>query len=189
MTAKNDNSEKDWKQNDKLKRKNIFDRLNNHSTLQKIMRDSMRDGDNREIYVFIHSVGIKRFVQQDLNMYNASFVFGNTVEKADELNNGIQNDDIINIAEALLISHFKPVYNEKLKKDDGLVRLATYRRIGEAEVNPIAFSIDLFWEGSGEKMLLYTSDTNTKTKGRYIECCFDNNKVNITYEDVPDCIY
>lgn len=171
------------------KRKNIFDRLKNHSTLQKIMRDNMRAGDNKEIYILLHSVGIKRFVQQDLNMYNASFIFGNTVGSINELDNGIQKEDIVNIAEALLISHFKPEYNDKLKKDDGLEKLSTYRRIGEAEINPIAFSIDLFWEETGEKMVLQTLETKTATKGRYFECYFGNNEVNITYEDVPDCIY
>lgn len=171
------------------KRKNIFDRLNNHSTLQKIMRDNMRSGDNREIYILIHSIGIKRLVQWDLNMYNASFVLGNTVDSTDELDNVIQKDDIINIAEALLISHFKPAYNDKLKKDDGLEKLSTYRRIGEADINPIAFSIDLFWEESGEKMVLHTLQTKTATKGRYLECYFEDDEINITYEDVPDCIY
>lgn len=171
------------------KRENIFDRLKNHSTLQKIMRDDMCNGGDKELYVLIHSVGIKHFEQKDLNMYNASFIFGNMLRTIDELDNGIQNQDIINIAEALLISHFKPFYNDKLKKDEGLEKLATYSKIGEAEINPIAFSIDLFWEGSGEKMILYTLETKTATKGRYLECHFEDNKVNITCEEVPDCIY
>lgn len=171
------------------KRKNIFDRLKNHSTLQKIMRDKLREGDNKELYVLIQSVGIKRFVQQNFEIYNSLFVFGNKLNAEEDIAGGINNDDIINIAEALLISHFKPHYNEKLVKDDGLEKLSTYRRIGDAEVNPIALSVDLFWEESGEQMILYTSETKTTTKGRYLECYFENNKINITYEDVPDYLY
>lgn len=173
----------------KSKRKNIFDRLHNHSTLQKIMRNNMRENDNKELYVLLHSVGMKKFVQQNVKMHNSSFIWGNTLTIEEELSDGINYDEIVNIAEALLISHFKPAYNEKLVKDDGLEKLSTYRRIGEAEVNPITLSIDLFWEESGEKMVLYTAKTKTATKGRYLECHFDNNKINIYFEDVPDYIY
>lgn len=173
----------------KSKKENIFDRLNGHSTLQKIMRDTMRSSNDKELYIMIHSIGAKQFEIEDIDAANTSIVLGNTLNRTFKLDTGIDNDNMIDIAEALLISHFKPDYNDKLKKSDGLEKLATYNRIGNAEINPITFSLDLYWEESGEKMKLFTSETQTATKGRWLECRFDNGEVKISVVDLPDELY
>ena len=170
------------------KRKNIFDRLRNHSTLQKIMRDNVRNETDKDIYLLVHSVGMHAYVNYDLKQYNTKILLGSTVSSINELENNIKQSDIVNIAEALLILHFKPAYNEKLKKDCGLEKLSTYRRIGDTDINPIALSVDLYREESGEKMVLKTLQTETKTKARVIQCYFDD-EVEITYEDLPDFMY
>lgn len=180
------------------KKDNIFDRLSNHKTLQRIMCDSMRNFRDKELYIMVHSVGRKLFLQQDLESYNATVIIGNAIERSFKMSNvtrdkkinlKINNDDIINIAEALLIYHFKPLYNDKLTKNNGLEKLSIYRKIGDLEINPITFSLDWFWEDSGEKMILSTMETKTLTKGSWLECKFTHDEVKINYVDIPEKIY
>lgn len=171
------------------KKENIFDRLNSHSTLQKIMRDMMRTTDNKEIYILIHSIEVKQFEKLNLEKLKTIIVLNEPLGRSFKLNEGINIEDVINVAEALLISHFKPPYNDKLKKSDGLEKLSTYTKIGEAEINSVFLTIDLYWERGREKMILHTAETQTLTKARWLECCFENDKVKVSYEDVPDCIY
>lgn len=171
------------------KRKNIFDRLNNHSKLQKIMRDTFKNAEEREIYIMIHSLGSKCYVQDEMEAYNVSIISGNTLSRSFEFENGISHDDMIDIGEAMLISHFKPEYNDKLKRDDGLEKLSTYRKIGKHDINPINFSLDLYMASYGEKMVLKTEVTSTSTKARILECCFENDKVITSFSDLPDKYY
>ena len=171
------------------KRENIFDRLGNHSTLQTIMRDSMRSGSNKELYILISSIGVKHIDRLPPEVYNTSFVFSTTLDRAFELDNKINGNCMIDIAEAMLISHFKPPYNNKLKRSSELGKLKTYKKIGDININTIALSIDLFWADAGEKMILRTNEVNTTSKGRLLECHFLEDDVKLEYDDISDALY
>lgn len=171
------------------KRKDIFDRLNNHSTIQKIMREFYRSEKDKEIYIMLHSVGVKCFNEAILQKYLTTFVTSRKLDRDFKLEEEIDENSMIDMAEALLISHFQPEYNKNLKDTERISKLKTYQKIGNSSLNPISFSLDLFWEDGLEKMILHTDATKTETKARIITCTFENNQPKLTFDDWPDKYY
>lgn len=171
------------------KRKDIFDRLNNHSTIQKIMREFYRTEKDKEIYILLHSVGVKCFNEAILQRYLTTFVNSRRLDRDFKLEEDIDENCMIDMAEALLISHFQPEYNKNLKDTERINKLKTYQKIGNSSVNPISFSLDLFWETGLEKMILHTAAAKTETKARIITCTFEKNQPKLTFCDIPDKYY
>lgn len=172
------------------KRRDIFDRLSNHSTIQRICRENSRSTNNLELYLMIHSVDSKKFDELNINTYNTRVVSTLNLDSNFSLFDKIDKNCIIDIAEAMLISHFQPMYNKKLKSKNGNEKLATYSKFGMVKINPITFALDLYWEEIKEKMILKTNIMEMACKARIIKCEFaDNNEVKLGYEDLPDIIY
>lgn len=93
--------------------KDIFDRLNNHSTIQKIMREFYRAEKDKEIYIMLHSVGVKHFNEAILQRYLTTFVTSRKLDRDFKLEEDIDENSMIDMAEALLILHFQPEYNKQ----------------------------------------------------------------------------
>lgn len=171
------------------KRKDIFDRLSSHSTIQKICRENYRSTNNLELYLMIHSVNVKRFEEAMLKDYNTSIISSSKLEREFNLFDTIDENCMIDIAEAMLIAHFQPIYNKKLKGRAGNEKLLTYSKIGMVEINPITFALDLYWENTKEKMILKTESITTTCKARILNCDFCNDEVKLWFEDLPDIFY
>lgn len=96
---------------------------------------------------------------------------------------------MINIAEALFISYFQPKYNDRLKSREGREKLSTYRKIDNAEINPIILTFDLYYEEVKKKLILKTDLESTQNKVLMIECVFENENLDVNCINFPDAFY
>lgn len=170
------------------KQDDIFNRLNSHGTLQRIMRETYRSNSQKELYIIILSIATKHIEASILPHYNAHFLLSNTLAKGFELN-ALKKDAMINIAEALFISYFQPKYNDKLKSREGREKLNTYRKIDDAEINPINLTFDLYYEDTKKKLILKTDLETTENKVLMIECVFNKESLSVNCIDFPDAFY
>ena len=69
------------------KQDDIFNRLNNHGTLQRIMRESYRSSSQKDLYILILSIATKHIETSSIPFYNANFLLSNTLNKGFKLNN------------------------------------------------------------------------------------------------------
>lgn len=171
----------------KSKQEDIFDRLGNHSTMQKIHREIGKKYIDKELYILLSGVSCKVFDRQYVKRYNTEFMFSNLLGNQFQLMETIHIDEAIDIAEALLIAHFKPEYNSRLKEAKS--NLKTYSKFRDVNVQKVYFSLDLYWEMEKEKSILFSDEISTVTKARVITCSYENDEVEITYEDLDDKIY
>ncbi len=169
------------------KQEDIFDRLNNHSTMQKIHREIGRRYTDKELYILLSGVSCKVIDRQYVNHYNTEFMFSNSLGNQFQLMDTIHIEEAIDITEALLISHFKPEYNSKLKEANS--NLKTYSKFRDVNIQKVYFSLDLYWKMAKEKMVLFSNEISTKTKARIITCSYADDVVEITYEDLDDIFY
>lgn len=169
------------------KQENIFERLENHSTIQKIHRDICKKYSNKELYIWLSDVCCKVFDREFIGKYNTEFMISNSLGNQFVLKDAIHKEEAIDIAEALLISHFKPEYNSKLKEVK--LNLKTYSKFRDVNIKKVYFSIDLYWELGNEKSILFTDEISTMTKARVIICSYDNDDVETIYEDLDDRFY
>ena len=117
-----------------------------------------------------------------------NIITSNTLEDDFLINSGlISKSEVIDIAEAMLISYFKPKYNNKLKNTKNPEILSTYRIFNDCLINPIIYALDLYFEETKRKLLLKTESVSTKYKQNLLKCEFDENgKVNdIILEHFP----
>ncbi|MBS7009570.1 hypothetical protein [Anaerostipes sp.] len=170
------------------KQDDIFNRLNSHHTLQRIMRETYRSNSQKELYIIILSIATKHIETSILPDFNTYFYLSNTLAKGFELN-ALKKDAMINMAEALFISYFQPKYNKRLKSREGREKLNTYRKIDNAEINPIILTFDLFYEDTKKKLILKTDLETTRNKVLMIECAFKKDSLSVTCIDFPDAFY
>ena len=170
------------------KQDDIFNRLSNHEKLQRIMRESYRSTSQKDLYILILSIATKHIETSNIPFYNTSFLLSNTLNKGFKINN-LKKDSMIDIAEALFISYFQPKYNDRLKSREGREKLSTYRKIDNAEINPIVLSFDLYYEDVKKKLILKTDLETTKNKVLMIECVFENECINVKCINFPDAFY
>ncbi len=192
LHIKEDNKEKEEKHEviyiGQSKQDDIFKRLNNHKTLQKIMRDTYKANLKKEIYIMILSFATKQYSSFCIRNYNANLVTANGIDENYRINGSIDKNAMVDIAEALLISYFQPKYNDKLKKREGREKLETYRKIGNAEIDSISITLDLYFEDYNIKLNLESEAENTKTKALIINCIFDKELI-INAINFPDMFY
>lgn len=169
------------------KQENIFDRLDRHKTIQRIHREVGRKYSDKEIYIWLSDVECKVLDKQDVKQYNTEFWFSNSLGKQFQIFDTIQREEAIDIAEALLISHFKPEYNINLKEVK--LNIKTYSKFNDVDITAVYYSLDLYWEVMKEKTVLFTDEICTKTKARVITCKYKDDMVESSYDDLDDRFY
>lgn len=169
------------------KQEDIFNRLDNHSTIQKIHRETGKKYIDKELYILLSGVSCKVFDRKYVKRYNTEFMFSNSLGSQFQLMETIHIEEAIDIAEALLIAHFKPEYNSKLKEAKS--NLKTYSKFRDVNIQKVYFSLDLYWKMTKEKSILSTDEISTATKARVITCSYENDAVEIIYEDLDDIFY
>ncbi len=151
------------------KRKSIYQRLNNHSTIQDIMRKEQRNAQNNDLYILIFSLdGIcsEPFLTYFVNI-----------------------DHLIDVVEAMLIRQFKPYFNKRFKNQDNLDKLEAYKRIKSLKIDQLEFTMDLFFEDSGETVILETEFAKTETKIAQTICKFAEEKTKVEPDKINDDYY
>lgn len=169
------------------KQKDIFDRIESHRTIQKIHRELGKQSVGKSIEIMLCDVYCKIIDRTIIEKYNAEMVMSSSLGNTFNLFEAISRNEAIDIAEAILIAHFKPSYNNNMKNID--VKLKTYSKFKDVEISSIHFSLDLYWERVREKSVLYTDSMKTETKARVITCTFKNNDIEYEHYDLDDIFY
>ena len=167
-------------------KEDIYERLNNHKTMQKIVRETNRDYPEKEVFVFIFSVDTEKISQIGVPSFSASIVEGHTLKKDFLLEDSINKSTIVNIAEAILITFFKPQYNSKLINSENWQSLKTYNAVGNTTINKLYYSLETYFEETKTQVVLKSPIKTINNKATFITCDFDqkNDEDFITAEDV-----
>ena len=154
----------------------IYERLYGHNTIPEISRYLNRenDGEKYDIYILVTGVHIKYFKEYGDEQYLTRIISSQNLSEDFLIKEGlITRSEVINIAEAILILFFKPEYNIKLKNSKKPEELTAYRIFKECLINPITYSMDLYFEDRKNKMVLKTDTIKTEYKQNVIKCEFD----------------
>lgn len=172
-------------------KEDIYERLSNHKTVQKIVRETNKDYSEKEVFVFIFSVDTKKISQTGIPPLFASIVEGYTLKNDFLLEDSINKSTIVNIAEAILITFFKPQYNTKLINSDNWQSLKTYRAVGNTTISKLHYSLDIYFEEFKSQVVLKSPVKSINNKATFITCDFDqqNNENFITAQDVSYLAY
>lgn len=98
------------------KNSNALIRTRDHKQLQIILRDTLEYNRHKEIFLLLASIDKPNNILFTDGQFSIKKDNGiKSIKKFQELAKSNQSPEIINLMEALLIKHFKPRYNDKLK--------------------------------------------------------------------------
>lgn len=159
------------------KKDNIYQRLYSHNTIPEIVRNLNREDNNEkyELDILVTGVHIKYYEENEIKEYLTNIISANSLQDDFLINEGlIAREEVVNIAEAMLILFFKPEYNDKLKNTKKPEELNTYRIFNECLINPITYSLDLYFEDTKKKVILKTNTASTEYKQNLLVCKFND---------------
>lgn len=142
------------------------DRLQSHSTLQKILTDCNSKYPDRRIYIFLWEIN------PILNTTMDGIHEARSSEEDDEahflnvLSNPLETDQMINIAEAALINYFKPYYNVNFVDNFPNKDHKGYKQYFDLDYNSLVIELDLEFDYP-YPCIQFQSDANS------IKCCWD----------------
>ncbi|QPA56116.1 hypothetical protein [Lysinibacillus sphaericus] len=174
--------------------RNIFDRLNSHEKILKIYRDYNMKYRDKELVIFLlHTKSKLHTVMTPDSM--TSILLGNSYwQTTDKLGEKITDATVVNVVEAMLIYHFKPQYNIKLKNSIPKLDLKTYSELKNAGVHQIDVGLNLYFEQSKTCIHLLTDKVGVYSKLRILHCYLENlydkkDSSDIEVEDIDDKLY
>lgn len=161
----------------------ILKRLSSHETIQQICRDKEMDYRDMEIVVQVISFKSKLYKKFEANSFFDMMLGDSNWEL---LLNIRQNQEIIELIEAILINHFKPKYNHQYKeKIDRESKV--YKKVAKEGFDTVSCEFDLATQYG--KMKLVTPSVKTETKMCTLVCRCENDEISIDYNDLPDYVY
>ena len=123
----------------------------------------------------VTGVHAKLYKEYNFENYSTNIITSNTLQDEFAINKGqIAREETVDIAEAMLILFFKPEYNTILKNTKKPELLETYRIFNECLINPITYSLDLYFEEIKNKIVLKTDVECTEYKLNILKCEFDS---------------
>lgn len=174
--------------------RNIFDRLSTHEKILKIYRDYNMKYRDRELIVFLLHPKSKLHTIASPDSLTTISLGNSHWQTTDELGEKITNATVINVIEAMLIYHFKPKYNIKLKNSIPNLDLKTYSELHSAGVHQIDLGLNLYFEPNKNCIHLFTETTSVCSKLRILHCFLENlynkkSESEIGVEDINDELY
>lgn len=143
---------------------NIFNRLLQHKTLQTISREHfLDDSSTSDLYIMIAGVHVKLIETLDLDPF-INITCANTLNDKDLSEQGLKDKAIL-IAEAMLITLFKPLYNTHYINSSNQVAFQAFMDLG---LEKAAFSLDTSFPN--EVVFFATPAFETKTKATLVHC-------------------
>ena len=169
--------------------KTIFDRLRKHEKILEVFRRYNLEYRDKELMVFLGHVKSKLH-----NMGGMLILSSSMWEKYDSVGEIIDESSIIDISEAMLIYHYKPKYNIKLKDSIPNINMKTYNQFIKAGVDRIDLGLDLYFEDCEIQINLETDTQQVFSKMRILHCLTEELyqkqiDAHIYYEDVDDELY
>lgn len=148
--------------------RDALDRLESHSTFQKILADCMAEYPQKMIYVNLLSIS-DPLVLLGMDGFSNETQCSEEEDKKhlmdimNDINYDFKFQQIINITEALLIHFFQPKYNVLLKTEFPNENSKGYQKYFTLDYNQVTFE---YFPASGLPYM------NLKTKSRSFECGF-----------------
>lgn len=176
------------------KGRTIFDRLSTHEKILKIYRDYNMKYRDKELVIFLLNSKSKLHTMVNPNVLT-KIHFGNSYwQTTDEVGEKITDVTVTNLIEAMLIYHFKPEYNIKLKNSIPNLDIKTYSELKNAGVHEIEVGLNLYFEPNKNCVRLFTKTVNVVSKLRILKCSLENlyNKKHsseIKIEDIDGELY
>ena len=175
--------------NPKKEYRTIFDRLRKHEKIASVFREYNLEYRDKELMVYILHTKTKL-----LNMDGLLFLGSTEWQKCDKVGERMDDTAMIDITEAMLIYHFKPHYNIKLKDSMPSINMKVYKQLVEAGLNYISLGMDLYLQTYKNCIALVTKMQRTTTRFRILKCNVDalyynSENADIVYEDVADELY
>ncbi|MFB3386577.1 hypothetical protein [Flavobacterium sp. LAR06] len=126
--------------------RNAGDRLNQHSTLQKIYSEISQKNPDKEVW--LNLLSFKRTMHTSFDgLSGTSIRQKNEIENVSSVmrkfsNNELNEKEIINFTEAALIKYFKPKYNVLYKDIFPSLDHKSYKEAIELDINSVAFEMN-----------------------------------------------
>lgn len=146
------------------------DRLQSHSTLQKVLTDCNSKYPDKRIYIFL--LELNPILNTTMDGINKTY---SANEKEDELHfnnifkNPLKMNQIVNITEAALINYFKPIYNINFIDNFPDNNHKGYSQYYELDYNSLTVELDLEFEYPYPDVQLYTETNCIKSSWDFIQ--------------------
>ena len=160
-----------------------FDRLEQHSTLQKILTKYRNENPDKHIYVLLLEIQ----KQLAMSFDGISKEYEKTEEESDKHMDEIccnipEDEQVINITEAALINYFKPEYNVNFIDNFPDENHKGYKKYHDLDYNALSVELDLEFDHA-PIIQLYTSTNRINSSFDFIRYqLFNDNERSNMYE-------
>ena len=174
--------------------RNIFGRLSSHEKILKIYRDYNMKYRDKELVIFLLHANSKLHTITAPDSMTTVYMGNSYWQTTDELGEKITDATVVNVTEAMLIYHFKPQYNIKLKNSVPNLDLKTYSELKNAGVHQIDVVLNLYFEQLKTCIHLLTDTVSVYSKLRILHCYLESlydkkDESEIESEDIDDNLY
>lgn len=175
--------------NPKDEYKTIYNRLKRHEKILEVYRNYNLEYQNRELMILVLKATSKLH-----NIYKNLVLSSSKWQTFDTVGEKISDDSIIDLTEAMLIYHFKPKYNIRLKDAIPNIKLKTYENVVRANIDSIEIGINLFFSGCKDRIVLFTETQYIDSLLRILRCNLNelyekNENARIIPVDIEDWEY
>ena len=160
-----------------------FDRLEQHSTLQKILTTYRSSHPDKHIYILL----LEFQEQLTMSFDGISMEYARTEEESDihmeeVCSNLPKGNQVINITEAALINYFKPEYNVNFVENFPNENHKGYKQYFDLDYNALTVELDLEFDNA-PSIQLYTATNRINGSFDFIQYrLFNDNERNDMYE-------
>ncbi|MBC8530447.1 GIY-YIG nuclease family protein [Gehongia tenuis] len=141
--------------------KDVYQRLTRHETILKIYRHIMTAQPNRELFVLLLKPKPKFYRQSpggSIQLTLSSSVW----DREGPMKADVGAENLLLIAEAMLINYFKPKFNEHYAHTRPSLSQAAYARLLEGGVKHIQVNLNLFMQPYKVRLSLRTDSRSTE---------------------------
>ena len=150
--------------------RNAIERLSNHSTLQKILADTLASSSKKDIRIFLLGAENIDLSSININNSNASIVTIQDSPKA-------LTPEYVNLLEAFLINYFKPKYNQTYVSGSiPTTKHKSYKKIVDE-------NYDEFIVSAGVSESKHTYIFNTDTQSIRVEQGFTKSHIHVSFDN------
>lgn len=121
--------------------KNAVERLQSHSTLQKIQSDIIVSGEDKELIILMMKFELNIQLTFPNSLHTSSKENVNLMERYDASMSKYNGELVTDVTEAALINYFKPEYNEKFTTKFPSKLHKTYHELFEKKFDDLVIEI------------------------------------------------
>ncbi len=174
--------------------KNIYRRLNNHETILKIFRHNAASNPTKELFVWILKPKPK-FYNKEVGAFAGMLLSSSVWQKEGPLSIDVEEENLLLIAEAMLINYFKPEYNEQYVSKMPSSAHVVFTKLKNAGAHNLQVNLNLFMQTYKVILTLKTSTVDTdNAKHLSLLCTLESLEKNpqstiISAEVMPEILY